>query len=118
MAHGTPDFGITAGARTTHQLDDLGEHAVRLGSIDAYDRRGDVYFFDDFEAIRPRYAVSAPDTGAGVGYNPDQAKSGIASLMLTAGSDGGRVTSVETYTPGVAPSRIGLEVSFLVVWRE
>jgi len=49
VAHGTPDWGVTAGARTVYQMTDLGELAVRLGSIVTHDRRGDVIFLEDFE---------------------------------------------------------------------
>lgn len=48
MAHGTPDWGLVGPKVTTYGLDDLGEHAVRLGSPVTFDRRGDVIWWTDF----------------------------------------------------------------------
>jgi len=48
MPHGTPDWGLVGPKRTVYGLDDLGEHAVRLGSVALWDRRGDVIWATDF----------------------------------------------------------------------
>lgn len=46
MAKGFPDWGKDIG-ETTVKVDDLGELAARLGSIDTIDRSGTVIFIDD-----------------------------------------------------------------------
>lgn len=114
MPHGTPDYGITAGAVTTYQLSDLAELAVRLGSIVSYDRLGEVFFLDDFEQTRPRYATGSDGVGGGVAYSVAEARSGLRSLALTAGSDAGLSAYAFVEECGVVPSGIGLACSFAV----
>ena len=48
MPHGTPDWGLVGPKETIYGLDDLGEHAVRLGSPHQWDRRGDVVYITNF----------------------------------------------------------------------
>lgn len=50
MPRGQPDYGVYQQKTVGATLADMGELAARLGSIDSYDRRGDVVFLDDFEA--------------------------------------------------------------------
>jgi len=64
MAHGTPDWWGTGPKATTYALQDLAELAVRLGSVNTYDRRGDVMWWDDWSSGLGRVEV----TGTGVGY--------------------------------------------------
>jgi len=64
MAHGTPDWGVTASKKTIYSLHDMGELAVRLGSIVSFDRRGDVIFSDSFQnGLGKVYA-----SGVGAGF--------------------------------------------------
>ena len=49
MSRGQPDFGLYAPKTIGAGISDLGELAARIGSIITFDRRGDVYWFDDFE---------------------------------------------------------------------
>lgn len=49
MARGAPDYGAYASKEVTASISDMGEVAARLGSIDIFDKRGDVVFFDAFE---------------------------------------------------------------------
>jgi len=49
MPHGTPDWGLVGPRTTTYGLDDLGEHATRLGAASEYDRRGETVFATIFE---------------------------------------------------------------------
>lgn len=49
MAHGTKAYGRTAAIDTVYGIQDMGELAARLGSIDTHDRRGNVLWMDDFE---------------------------------------------------------------------
>lgn len=50
MVHGQPDYGMYNLAQTIHRLADMGELAVRLGSINQFDRRGEQVWTDNFEA--------------------------------------------------------------------
>jgi len=93
---------------------DLGELAVRLGSIVWFDRRGDVILLDDFESGLPKWAGTYVGDGASVGLSNVLARSGGWSVLLTAGSTGGRSASITHVIPYPVLSRFGLECSFCI----
>lgn len=49
MVHGAPDYSNVRKDVSIYRLDDMAELAVRLGSPDRWDRRGDVFHIQDFE---------------------------------------------------------------------
>lgn len=112
MAHGTPDWGVTSGAKTVFQLTDLAEHAVRLGSIDLFDRGGDVVFLDGFEdGLNPWVAVTN-GTGAAVAIVTTPVRDGAQAVRLTGGSDGVRVASVRKDLAAPELLTLGAEMAF------
>ena len=60
MPRGQADFGQYAVKEVSASISDMGEVAARLGSIDIYDKRGDVVFFDNFEGAFLRWNRSVP----------------------------------------------------------
>ena len=112
MAHGTPDWGVTAGAVTVYQLTDMGELAVRLGSIVTHDRRGDVIWFDGFEDGLAKWTTATFGAGAAVDLSVARARNGLFSARLVAGSDGGQVGRLDKTVPFPVLSPMGAEVSF------
>jgi hypothetical protein len=115
MAHGTPDYGLTAGAQTTFQLNDLAELAVRLGSIVSYDRLGEVVFLDGFEQSIPRYALQCDGLGCSADYSAAHARNGLRSIHLVAGSDGDTDAALNFASVDIPPSRVGVQCSFIGV---
>lgn len=112
MAHGTPDWNVTAGAVTTHQLTDLGELAVRLGSINNFDRRGDVIFMETFEeASLNKWQMSLAKGGSSVTLSALRARTGGLSALLTAGPHSGSKAAMVHYCPYSVMSAFGLEVA-------
>lgn len=112
LQHGTPDYRVTAGARTTFQLTDLAELAVRLGSPIRFDRRGDVIWWDDFECATERYDFELLGTGAAIARTTERAHGGEQSYKLTGGSDGDGIATLIGSEPAVIRGPIGLEVAF------
>ena len=112
MAHGTPDWGLTAGTVTTYQLTDLAELAARLGSIVTFDRRGEVVFFDAFEDGLHKWRTIASGAGATVALSVATARSGRVSADIIAGSNASRLGGIGHRFPVLSPSRIGLEAQF------
>ena len=112
MAHGTPDWGVTAGAVTTYQLTDLGELAARLGSIVTFDRRGDVILLEDFEDGHKRWTLAAPADGASAGLSVATARSGRYSLKLVAGTSGNPFARAVHSRAAPPAGALGLEASF------
>ncbi len=82
MAHGQPDWGVTAGAVTTYQLSDMGELAARLGSPDTYDRRGEIVFQDDFEGGLVKWNQSPFSGGSRIALDFTRARSGSACALV------------------------------------
>jgi len=99
MPHGTPDWGLVGPKSTTYGLDDLGEHAVRTGSMASFDRRGDVVLLDDYSQglTRPWYALN----GLGAAYRlvNDRPRWGPFGVRLVGGSTLARYCCM-TYTLG------------------
>lgn len=112
MAHGTPDWGVTAGGRTVYQMTDLAEHAVRLGSPVSYDRRGDVLWLDDFRSGLAKFVTVTQGEDSVVDLSTARARNGHFSARLVAGSDGNRLARLQKRVPLPVLSVLGLEYSF------
>ncbi|GAH83946.1 unnamed protein product, partial [marine sediment metagenome] len=88
MPRGQPDFGMYASASTIGSVSDLAELAVRLGSINIFDRRGKVIDFDDFEDVRKGWEFEL--LGGATAVRASTApKSGSQHWILTTGGAGG-----------------------------
>jgi hypothetical protein len=112
MAHGTPDWGVTAGGATVYQLTDMAELAVRLGSIVSFDRRGTVLFLDSFEDGLNRWETFLAGTGASVTLSRAWARNGAYSALLTAGSSGAANALIRRRDSLRSLTALGLEGSF------
>ncbi|GAI67680.1 unnamed protein product [marine sediment metagenome] len=112
MPHGTPDWGHEGPKETTFGLDDLGEHAVRMGSPHLWDRRGDVMAMADFRDGLGQAQIQSVGVGGTVGLSTGHTRTGAYSVVF--GGDGVNVTDqyafVELALP--APSKVGIEFSF------
>ena len=112
MPHGTPDWGVDWAPRTVRGLDDLGEHAVRLGSPNYWDRRGDTLLAEDFDSGLGCWLAIPGGLGASVELESATAYHGVYSVKLTAGSAGVH-DAVISYRHGLPfSSRLGIEFTF------
>lgn len=114
MGHGTPDWWGSEPGETTFQVQDVGELAARLGSIDTFDRRGNVVWLTGFEEGLAPITTSVDGTGASAVLSATQAKFGAYSIKLTAGSDGGMNAFVIGRSPYPVLGAWGAEASFTV----
>ena len=90
------------------------ELAVRLGSPVAYDRRGQVFFVEDFEKGWNRWASHIQGVGAAIALDPTTSATGGYSVKCTAGTTLGKYSYL-LYRRGVLPvGRVGIEFSFAV----
>jgi len=114
VPHGTPDWGLVGPKETLYGLDDLGEAAVRLGSVHMWDRRGDAILIDNFEHGLGQGLAMPGGLNAACVLEGGRAFHGAFSAKLTAGADGTHLCSFE-YMHGLpVTSRLGLEFSFTV----
>ena len=112
MPHGLPDWGLEGPKSTTYGLDDLGEHAARLGSPNLWDRRGDVVyisnFSDGFEAADSYVMGASCNTGLSCGHT----RSGAYSIRVGSNGLAGCHSGIELRMPKPVASRLGAEFSF------
>lgn len=111
MAHGKPDFDITNAQTTTYQVTDLGELAARLGSIDTFDRRGDIIWLDDFEIAPLKWQVSGTGIGNTQARDATSAHNGGWCCMLITGNAAGNTASMYKILPIYDDQRVGFEAS-------
>jgi len=113
MGHGTPDWWGGAPKSTTYALGDMAELAARLGSIDTFDRRGDVVFLDSFDHGLCGWTADEGDTGAVYPVCHPVRSKGL-SLELMAGDLALDWVDVKRTFPFPALGGIGGEISFMV----
>ncbi len=115
MPHGTPDWGHVGPKATVFGLDDLGEHAIRLGSPHLWDRRGDVLWLTDFRnGLGDMIISGAPFTGT-VSLFTGLARQGAFCVQMA--SNVSATVGLEKGFPLPVLSRVGLEFSFSVTLR-
>ena len=112
MPRDLPDWGAQSSQATVHEVTDLGELAARLESIDTFDRRGDVLWLDGFENGLGKWAANSNGAGGAADLSIVQARNGLYSARLLAGSDGDRNAFIERYAPYPVLSGFGVEFSF------
>lgn len=112
MPRGQPDFGVYAVKETVSGLADLGELAARLGSINTFDRRGDVVWFDDFENDLSAWYELGNGTDHDAYMSAESARNGAFSCKLITGKTLGQWSKIIHLGAGLVISKIGIEVSF------
>lgn len=115
---GTPDYSpvkppgqIIPGPIYT--LADMGELAARLGSIDTFDRRGNVIWFDDFESGIEKWTHESAAGGEDLVWSSLHARNGGFSAKLTTGAHTGDDALMMASLAYPRLSKIGFEISFL-----
>jgi len=115
MPRDLPDWDALTAQSTVHEVTDIGELAVRLGSIVSHDRRGDVIFIDSFEDGLNSWSVGFSGAGGVVDLTTDWKKNGLFAVRLIGGSDVLRLANIVNSRAFPVLSRFGLEMSFRIV---
>lgn len=90
----------------------LAEHAVRVGGIGGYDRRGDAIFIETFEDGRARWGINDADTGSEAELTTVNPLQGGLCMKMTAGSGGTRRIGIWHNPPYPILGKVALEGSF------
>lgn len=114
VKHGAPDWYKYRRESTTFPIGDLAELAARLNSIVTFDRRGDVFWMEDFSAGLQRWTTGGAGTGLSVSISPASYRSAGYSAKLIPGSDGARNAQIYTRFPYPHLAKTGLEVAFTI----
>lgn len=99
---------------TIYSVIDLGELAVRLGSIVSFDRRGNVFWMDDFEADNLKWHINKGGANAAVAIDDTFPRNGNGDCKLTAGEGAGGYAMISKYLSLSRLGKMGFEVSFTV----
>lgn len=106
-----PDYGAHETAVAYPLMLDLGELAVRLGSIDIFDRRGTVICLDDFESPQLKWYPSTIMDGAVI-LDTTYPKSGSQNVKLSTGAVATGSGQIDRGFVPLQSMRIGSEISF------
>lgn len=112
MGHGTPDWWGSEPSETIYGVQDVGELAARLGSIDTHDRLGNVVWLSGFEDGIVGFTTATSGTSAAVELSTATARSGAYSCKLTAGSTVSKLAGIVKNIPYPVLSKFGGEVAF------
>lgn len=112
MAHGAPDYSNVWKDVSVFRLDDMAELAARLWSPNVWDRRGDVFFMEDFEHGLEKWNIltGGGDEQAIVSIEKPLHGGYCASLLTQTGSGG--LVAIDKGFPLTASSKIGFESHF------
>lgn len=111
---GSADWGIYAPKTTIATITDIGELAVRLGSIVTFDRRGDVVWLDDFEDGIIKWEAKTDGTGSVITSDSTTARNGGKCAKLVPGSADLDTATINHFGPTMALSKTGIEISFTI----
>ncbi|MBA7580770.1 hypothetical protein ES708_22664 [subsurface metagenome] len=112
MPRGQADFGAYAVKEVSASISDMGEVAARLGSIDIYDKRGDVVHFDNFEEPVIAWNTHLTDADCYVRHDSTNPKSGSQSIRLHTSNVNEAKARIQRHFPVLASKRLGCEISF------
>ena len=112
MARGAPDYSNVKSEQAIYTLLDLGELAARTGSIDVFERSGNLVWMDDFEAATLNWKSAHDGTGSAVALSTVSRLRGAQSCLLTTGSDGTVSAQIYRYLPIPNISSYSLELAF------
>jgi len=116
MVHTLPDFTTKYRMVKIFANIDDAELAARTHSIDVFDRRGNVVWYDDFDVAdtrdMPKWVTGGDGTGNAQSINSLCTFLGKYSLQFTAGSDGNLWGWMERHFPLPISTRMGIEFIF------
>ncbi len=110
----SPDYSKYLPGSVRFSLQDMGELAVRLGSIDTYDRRGEVVLLDDGSNGLGGYSVLPPSGIVGAFVTTELAGKGGYSIHIVTGAVADDYFELLKQTPMPVSKRNGMEVSFFL----
>jgi len=112
MVHTLPDYTTKYKLVKIFANIDSGELAARLGSIDYYDRRGNVLFMEDFESNLARWSLGLGGAGSDISLSTEHAADGQQSCKLLHSATAGESVGISTYLPMPEKGKLGFEFAF------
>lgn len=110
MPRGQPDYGIYTEADIAGGMSDVGEGAARLKSIDTYDRRGWVYYLDDFESPAFAWGTGNAFGGSTPVHDSTYCVSGSQVVKLACDAAANAYSYITRYFGFIRTGRLGIEI--------
>lgn len=110
-----PDYSEYLGGSVRFSLQDMGELAARLGSIDLFDRRGEVIWIDDFTHALTNWFLYAQGANASVKMVTSPTYLTPYSVQMTTATDGLKRNGMTKYFSGVPATKLGFETGIQVI---
>lgn len=114
MPRGAPDYSNVRAGGPFHRVDDMGELATRLGSPVNFDRRGLVYFIDDFESGVANWAELLSGDGRSFCASSQHSRNGAFSLSIVPGITPPYKHNIIRKLAYPPTERLGFEIAFTV----
>jgi len=108
MGNDTPDWAGQYNTPSFYPLSDLAEMAVRLGSPFAFDRRGSVFWYDDFEWGIGNYTFAGEGTDGALSLITTPVYHGPFAAKMTSGPEDASQSSLIRSMEVVVAGKIGL----------
>lgn len=108
----SPDYSKYLLGSSHFSLQDMGELAVRLGSIDTFDRRGDVIYIDDFRHGVTNWQASLPGTAAKMELSVRSSFQSPYCIRLLNSLETTRVLSMSRVLALNLNGNLGIEICF------
>ncbi len=115
MPRGFWDWGVNPAGVVTSPDTGAAELAARLGSIDKYERGGEVYDLEDFEHGLGRWVQTSVIATGEFLLVGDAVRSGGYAAAIRSSLGAGREAQLEHYSVTPSRSRLGVEASFGVL---
>lgn len=107
----TPDWQKYLPGSDRYALSDLGELAARLGSPLRFDRRGEVFWYDQFDHGLNPYKTVTIGSGAAVAASTSETFMSKQAALLTAGSDSAKLAEIGKSLQPASLGRWGVELA-------
>ena len=111
MVRGGPDFGAYSPKAAGAGLTDLAELAVRLGSIDSVDRRGDILLLDDFDDSFLRWETKTFSAGSECVRDEAYPKRGDGCVKMAPAANDLAYARINRYLEIPRNRQLGFEIS-------
>lgn len=111
MSHGAPDYSNVSKDGLVYRVDDLGELAVRLGSIVTYERRGEVYWLTNFDNGLGDFESFTSGIGSDIKLNNVKNEIGPYSIELIGGNQVGYYAQINKILAVPLSSKVGFQIS-------
>jgi len=112
MVHTLPDYTSKWKTNQITDVIDPGEAAARLGSIDTFQREGNVLWLDDFEGGTIAWGAVAEDLSGEVALVTTYHRSGSQCVKIYPGNVVDKEAGIDNLLPVRSTGKMGYEIAF------